>query len=106
MMADKTADFDKALEVSKKNLLAYMEKFQNDLERKFPGQTAVLHNQEVAKVLEDYEEAYLYGCKKFGSGNFSLKKIGQKPISMGFMGLVLQDESDETEDEDVVVVLP
>ena len=106
MIAKKTIDFDKALEVSKKNLLAYIEKFQDDLEEKCPGQTAVLHNRQVAKVIEDYEEAYLYGCREFGSGNFSLKKIGQKPISMGFMGLVLQDEVDQTADEDVVVVLP
>ena len=85
MMANKTNDFDKARAEIENNLRAYINKYKDNLETEHHGKIALLHHGELVKVCDDFDAAYAFGCEEYGLGDFSLKEIGQKPVSMGSM---------------------
>lgn len=61
------------------NYRAYVAMYQDKLERTDAGRVALLHNEELVDVYNDWNDAYKIGCKDFGLGNFSLQRIGAEP---------------------------
>ena len=43
----------------------------------------LLHDREIVKVFDDWDNALSIGYKRYGSGNFSVQEIGARPISLG-----------------------
>lgn len=66
----------------RKNIAAY-EAMQDRLEREHRGRVALLHDGALVHVLNDRWDAYLIGMERFGEGMFSIKKIGERPASLG-----------------------
>lgn len=60
------------------------------MENEHFGCYALMHDGEVIDVYNDSGDAYSIGCDKFGLGNFSIQKIGEKPISLGFHSFFVQ----------------
>ena len=71
------------------NLVAYSA-VKDTLEASELGRSALLHDGEVVAIYNDSGDAYQIGCEKYGLGNFTLQRIGQKPIDLGIhtLGLV------------------
>ena len=65
------------------NYDAYRTRYKKRLERKHPGATALMHEEDVIHVYESEDEAYDAGREKYGLGNFSLVRIGQQPHRRG-----------------------
>ena len=59
-------------------------KIKDEMESKNFGRVALMHDGEVINIFNDGDDAYMIGLDKFGLGKFSLQKIGDKPISLGF----------------------
>ena len=76
--------FNKALKEIQRNLGVY-ETLKDELEEKYTGKVALFHHGNLVGMHDDYESGYEFGCEKFGLGDFSLKQIGEKPISLGAM---------------------
>ena len=66
----------------RKNIDAY-KKMEADLEEKHFGKVALMHNGRLDGVHNNFEDAVIIGVRLFGEGNFSCKKIGEKPIQLG-----------------------
>ena len=58
-------------------------KVKDDLESRYPNGVALMHDGEVVEIYGDSEAAFGIGCERYGEGNFSTKKIGQRPESLG-----------------------
>lgn len=56
---------------------------RDKLEREHRGRVALLHDGELVFVYNDRWDAYVIGTERFGEGNFSIKKIGAPPASLG-----------------------
>ena len=67
------------------NKEAYL-KIKHDLESKDFGRVALMHDGKVIYIFNNGNDAYMIGLDKYGLGNFSLQKIGDKPISLGIHG--------------------
>ncbi|WP_419554241.1 hypothetical protein [Candidatus Poriferisodalis sp.] len=67
------------------NYKAYQEKYQDDLEQTDLGRIALMYNGEVVGLFNDDEDAYSVGLDRYGSGKFSMQRIGAQPISMGLL---------------------
>ena len=74
---------------ARRNYRAYQEKYRDRLEREHPGRIAMLHNQELVSVYNDMGDAYSIGVEKYGLGNFSLQRIGQRPIELGILAAAI-----------------
>lgn len=72
-----------------RNYRAYQEEYKDRLEREHPGRIAMLHNQELVSVYNDMGDAYSIGVEKYGLGNFSLQRIGQRPIEIGILAAAI-----------------
>ncbi len=70
------------------NKQAY-EKVRLDMESKHWGKILVMHRGEIVNIFNDSGDAYSVGVEKFGLGNFSLQKVGDKPINLGYWGMFL-----------------
>ena len=68
---------------------AYNDKYRQDMEREHFGRVALMHQGEVVGVYNDMGDAYSIGCEKYGLGNFSMKRIGQRPAQLGSLGITL-----------------
>lgn len=68
---------------------AYNDKYRQDMEREHFGRVALMHQGEVVGVYNDRGDAYSIGCEKYGLGNFSMKRIGQRPAQLGSLGITL-----------------
>ncbi len=66
---------------------AYNEKYRQAMEREHFGRVALMHQGEVVGVYNDMGDAYSIGCEKYGLGNFSMKRIGQRPARLGSLGI-------------------
>ena len=73
------------------NQAAY-EKIKETLEAEHHGRHALMHDGEVISILDNSEIAYAVGCDRFGLGYFSIVEIGQKPISLGALTLLLGNQ--------------
>ena len=76
------ADTNEATIELKKNIKAY-EALRQGLERTHSGRFALLHDGSLMNVFNDRWDAYLIGRERFGEGHFSIKKIGERPASLG-----------------------
>ena len=74
------------------NRAAY-ETVRGKLEAEHFGRVVLLHEGEVAAIYNDSGDAYIVGCEKFGLGNFTTQKIGERPLSLGIHTLYMPQES-------------
>ena len=68
------------------NHIAYNE-IRQEIEAKHFGQVALMHNKQIVGFFDTRGDAYAIGCEKYGLGNFILKTVGEKPISIGIHAL-------------------
>jgi hypothetical protein len=54
------------------------------------GRTVLLHDGDVVAIYNDEGDAYEIGCEKFGPGHFSLHKVGERPVNLGFHSVLLR----------------
>lgn len=71
------------------NYMAYLDRYEQRLEVDHLGRVALMHNREVVNIYNDMDDAYSIGCEKYGLGNFSLQKIGARPIQLGIMAIAV-----------------
>lgn len=81
--------FEAALAEIRKNIEAY-ESVREKLLREHLGRTALFHDGDLVATYNDHGDAYDIGCEKFGLGNFSLKRIGEQPGSLGAATLYVE----------------
>ena len=53
------------------------------------GKVLLMHGGEIVNIYNDSGNAYSAGVETFGLGNFSLQKVGAKPIDLGYWGMFL-----------------
>lgn len=54
--------------------LEYFKSNQEELVKKFDGKQLVIHKCEVIAAFDSVGEAFDYGCKTYGAGNFSIQR--------------------------------
>ena len=69
---------------------ASYEAMRVDMEEKYLGRVALMHDGEVVEVYNDGGDAYKIGCDKYGLGNFSLVNVGERPINLGFFTMFVE----------------
>ena len=72
-----------------KNRKAY-DNVRGQMEAEHWGRTVLLHDGAVMAIYNDEGDAYDIGCEKFGLGHFSLHRIGNQPIDLGFHAISLR----------------
>lgn len=72
----------------KKNKRAFDE-IKGRMEGEHWGKTVLLHDGAVVAVYNDHGDAYMIGCEKFGLGKFSLQRVGEQPVDLGFHAILL-----------------
>ena len=87
-----TKAFEAGLVELRKNIEAY-QAMKEDLVREHLGRLALFHDGDLIATYNDHGDAYDIGCEKFGLGNFSLKRIGEQPASLGVATLYLEPVS-------------
>lgn len=75
---------------ARRNHDAYNEKFREALEQQHFGRIALMHDGAVVHVFNDESDAYAIGHERYGSGNFSLKRIGEQPANLGVMAAMMR----------------
>ena len=83
------ASFDEAMAEIRKNIKAY-QSMEKELERDHFGRIAMFHDGKLVSTYNDRGDAYDIGCEKFGLGRFALKRIGEKPASLGAARLYVE----------------
>ena len=71
-----------------KNISAY-DSMKEELERDHFGRIAVFHDGNLVAIYNDRNDAYDIAFEKYGSGNFSLRQIGENPASFGGVSMYL-----------------
>ena len=64
-------------------------KYQEDLERDHAGRVVLMRNGEIVRIFNDKGDAYEYGYEFFGPGEFSMKRVGERPAHLGVMAWVM-----------------
>ena len=72
------------------NYKIYVAKYQDDLEREHMGKVALIHDGELIKIHDNYDNAYWHGVDDYGLGNFSIQEIGSQPAQLGALSFVLR----------------
>ena len=72
------------------NHLAFVERHQKKLAEEHSGKMALMHDGAVVEIVEDMDVAYELGLQRFGSGNFSLERIGVSPHSVGVLAYAFE----------------
>jgi len=80
---DSSVDADKQIA---QNNAVYNQK-RKEIEASYLGKIILMHNGEIVNAYNDDGDAYSIGCEKYGLGNFSLHRVGEKPIELGFATL-------------------
>lgn len=68
-----------------RNHFAFAERHQEKLEAEHSGKMALMRDGAVVEIVEDMDVAYELGLQRFGSGNFSLERIGASPHRLGVL---------------------
>ena len=63
-----------------------------EMEEKHMGKTALMHEERVVDIYNDEGDAYKVACEKYGLGNFSLVKIGARPVNLGFFTMFVDPD--------------
>ena len=71
------------------NRLAYEARYQHELEETDHGHIALMHDEELVGVYDDANVACEVGFERYGSGSFSIVRIGAKPLSLGIFTFAL-----------------
>lgn len=90
------ASHDEAEKQIKQNDSAYLER-KKEFESLHFGKILLMHNGEVVGAFNDNEDAYFIGCDKFGLGNFSLHRVGKKPIELGFASYAIKSTCEKSD---------
>ena len=69
--------------------VAYNEKHRHRLESEHLGRIALMKDGEVVGIYNDMTDAYQIGHQKYGLGQFSIKRIGEKPAQLGILAITL-----------------
>ena len=72
----------------KKNMEAY-NNAKEQMEAEHWGRTVLLHDGAVIAIYNDEGDAYEIGCEKFGLGNFSLHRVRERAVDLGFHAMSL-----------------
>lgn len=72
-----------------KDHVAYNAKHRRRLEAEHLGRVALMNGGEVVGIYNDMTDAYSIGCQKYGLGEFSIKRIGEKPAQLGILAITL-----------------
>ena len=67
------------------NHFVFVERHQERLEAEHSGKMALMHDGAVVEIVADMDVAYELGLQRFGSGNFSLERIGVSPHRLGVL---------------------
>ncbi|MCY4223967.1 MAG: hypothetical protein OXF06_03930 [Bacteroidetes bacterium] len=59
---------------------------QKEFEASYLGKIILMHDGEFINAYNDESDAYSIACEKYGLGNFTLHRVGQMPIDLGFAG--------------------
>ena len=54
--------------------LEYFKENQEELVKKFDGKQLVIHERDVVAAFDTVGEAFDFGCKTYGAGNFSIQR--------------------------------
>ena len=73
----------------RKNQEAY-DAVKGEMEAEHWGRVVLLHDGAIIAIYNDESDAYDIGCEKFGLGRFSLHRVGQRSIDLGFRSLSLR----------------
>lgn len=71
------------------NRLAYQAKYQQELEGSDTGRIALMHDRGLVGIYDDANRACEDGLARYGSGNYSIVRIGAKPLSLGIFTFAL-----------------
>ena len=71
------------------NRIAYQARYQHELEATDSGRIALMHDEELIGVFDDGVTACENGLERFGSGNYSIVRIGAEPLSLGIFAFAL-----------------
>ena len=71
------------------NRLAYEAKYQQDLEGSDAGRIALMHDEELVELYDDANAACEDGLARYGAGNYSVVRVGAKPLSLGIFTFAL-----------------
>ncbi|MDE0163224.1 MAG: hypothetical protein OXL98_15995 [Acidimicrobiaceae bacterium] len=53
------------------------------------GRVALMHDEDVVDVFDDWTAASDAGRERYGSNNYSIVEIGAKPVSLGWFSAAL-----------------
>ncbi|MCY4158101.1 MAG: hypothetical protein OXE92_02035 [Bacteroidetes bacterium] len=87
----KVASHDEAEKQIKQNDDVYLER-KREFENLYHGKILLMHNGKIEGAFNDDEDAYLIGCDKFELGNFSLHRVGKKPVELGYISYGIRAE--------------
>ena len=65
------------------NRIAYEAKYQHDLESTDAGRIALMRDEELVGIYDDANAACEDGLERYGSGNYSIVRIGAEPLGLG-----------------------
>lgn len=68
-----------------KNQEIYDSQLKGELEPRHNGKVALMHDGELVMVFNDEGDAVNVGQHFYGLGNFSIVRVGAKPIRLGAM---------------------
>ena len=71
------------------NRIAYEARYQHALEGTESGRIALMHDEELVDTYDDANLACEDGLERYGSGNYSIVRIGGKPLSLGIFTFAL-----------------
>lgn len=65
---------------------------KEEMETNHWGKIILLSGGEVVGIYNDKGDAYSIGCEKYKLGGFSLQRVGEQPIDLGFHSIALNAE--------------
>tara|TARA_R110000850_G_scaffold107074_1_gene218498 strand:+ start:543 stop:806 length:264 start_codon:yes stop_codon:yes gene_type:complete len=74
---------DKTIEIQEN--YRFFQTVVRDLMIEHENEFALLHNQSIVDTFQKPIDAMIAGMKKFTDGNFSVQKITDRPVDLGFL---------------------
>lgn len=71
------------------NRIAYEARYQQDLEGTEAGRIALMRDEELVGIYDDANAACEDGLERYGSGNYSIVRIGAEPLGLGIFTFAL-----------------
>ena len=64
---------EKKMDYNHDDDLEFFKAHQDELVKKYDGKRIVMHKCDVVAAFDSFGDAFDYGCKMFGAGNFSVQ---------------------------------